>query len=719
MVSKFLKLSLVNQVLIALILGIACGVFFGELTAPVGVLGDVYIALLQMTVLPYLIVALIGGVGRLNPAWAARIGAHGALTMLFLWVVTFVVVLAVPLSYPDWPESSAFSSITQPDDKQIDLLRLFLPSNVFQSLSENLVPAVVLFCVIMGIAIMGVEQKDSILSILDGLRAAISKMTSLAIRLSPIGIFAVSADAAGSMELDQIPRLKIFFLSLGFGWALMQFVILPVILSASTPVRYRTFMQTAHVAVLTAFATNSTLVTLPLMIACCKELLEENGLDDEESQSSVDVLIPGAYVLPNAGTLFNLGFVLFAAWFVGTPLEGMQNIVFAAVGGLFAVAGMLVAGPMLLDLFQLPSDLFQLYLIAGIFTTRLTTALGVLFAIVFCLLVTFSMAGKLNLRRLLTASAISLVAAIVALKGFSFVLGGIASPVASDGEATYQTAQPLLEPAESRLIDLPAALSEQDAARSRLDVIRERGTLRVGFRANALPYSFVNARGELAGFDIELVNAFARELGLSVEFVSLTPPLKFDVIEIGQLDLVVGGIGISMQKAVRAAYSNSYFEEQVGFVVPDHRRNQFVDMVKIRTMEPLTVAVPRRFNSLILDQLMPRAKLVKIDSAREFVTGKRTDIDALLFGAQTAFAWTLTYPEFSVTIPRGMSMRVPMAFGLPANAPRFRNTVNTWLSLNEKLGLVKLAHDHWVLGTGLKDKKPRWSVIRDVLHWIE
>ena len=717
MLSRF-KMSLVTQVFVSLVLGIACGLFFGEETGRLAFIGDIYIALLTMTVLPYLIVALIGGIGRLDPAWAARLGARGAMVMLFLWVITFLVVLAVPLSYPDWSASSAFSSIHQPDDSQIDLVRLFVPSNVFRALSENLVPAVVFFCTILGIAIMGVEQKDSIILILDGLRDAIAKMTALAVRIAPIGIFAVSADAAGSIELEQFARLKIYFLTLGVAWALMQFVVLPVLLSASTPTSYLKFMYATQVAVITAFATNSTLVTLPLMIACCTEVLEDNGLSDEKTHASVNILIPGAYILPNAGTLLNLGFILFAAWFVGTPLEGTQNIVFAAVGGLFAVAGMIVAGPMLLDLFQLPNDLFQLYLLAGIFTTRLTTATGVLFGIVFCLLVTFSLAGKLNVRRLLVASAVSVIASIMVLKGFGFILGGI-TPVEFEGETKYRTVKPFLEPVESRLVDLPDPLSNQDAERSRLDVIRERGTLRVGYRANALPYSFLNDRGEIVGFDVELVNALARDLGVSLEFIEITIPVKVDVIENGQLDLLVGGIGINMKYAVRAAYSNSYFDEQLAFVVLDHRRKQFASMDEIRKMEPLTLAVPRLFDSSLLRQLLPRAKFVEIDSARQIVEGKRSDIDALLFGAQTAFAWTLSYPKYSVTVPRGMTMRVPGALMLPADAPRLMNAVNAWLVLNEKHGLVKLAHDHWILGTGLKDKTPRWSVIRDVLHWID
>ena len=63
--------SIVAQVVLALLLGVGCGVFFGEFTAGLQTLGDAYVRLLEMTALPYVVAALISGIGRLNPAWAA------------------------------------------------------------------------------------------------------------------------------------------------------------------------------------------------------------------------------------------------------------------------------------------------------------------------------------------------------------------------------------------------------------------------------------------------------------------------------------------------------------------------------------------------------------------------------------------------------------------------------------------------------------------------
>ena len=60
-------MSLATRVLIGFALGVGCGIFFGEIAAPVGVLGDAFIRLLQMTVLPYVVVSLVLGLGRLSP----------------------------------------------------------------------------------------------------------------------------------------------------------------------------------------------------------------------------------------------------------------------------------------------------------------------------------------------------------------------------------------------------------------------------------------------------------------------------------------------------------------------------------------------------------------------------------------------------------------------------------------------------------------------------
>ena len=52
-----------QQVLVALLLGVLAGIVFGELTTSIKFIGDIYIGLLLMMVLPYIVISLIGGIG--------------------------------------------------------------------------------------------------------------------------------------------------------------------------------------------------------------------------------------------------------------------------------------------------------------------------------------------------------------------------------------------------------------------------------------------------------------------------------------------------------------------------------------------------------------------------------------------------------------------------------------------------------------------------------
>ena len=102
--------SIVAQVVLALLLGVSCGVFFGERTAGLQMLGDAYVRLLEMTALPYVVAALISGIGRLNPSWAGRIGLRAAGLMVFVWLVSLVTILLIPISFPKWEAGSYFSA---------------------------------------------------------------------------------------------------------------------------------------------------------------------------------------------------------------------------------------------------------------------------------------------------------------------------------------------------------------------------------------------------------------------------------------------------------------------------------------------------------------------------------------------------------------------------------------------------------------------------------
>jgi Na+/H+-dicarboxylate symporter len=123
--------NLSGRIMLGLGLGIATGLFFGEPMGVLEVAGDVFISLLQMTVLPYVMVSLIAGLGRLDYRQAKQLGLWGGGLLVLLWMIAFGMVVAMPLAFPPLESASFFSTSLIDQPRQVDFVELYVPSNFF------------------------------------------------------------------------------------------------------------------------------------------------------------------------------------------------------------------------------------------------------------------------------------------------------------------------------------------------------------------------------------------------------------------------------------------------------------------------------------------------------------------------------------------------------------------------------------------------------------
>ncbi|HSQ84176.1 MAG TPA: cation:dicarboxylase symporter family transporter [Desulfobacterales bacterium] len=91
--------SLSTMILIGLGLGIACGIFLGEYCGFLSIIGDAFIQLLQMTILPYIVASLILGIGGLSYKQAKMLALKGGIIMLLFWAISFTMILLMPPSF--------------------------------------------------------------------------------------------------------------------------------------------------------------------------------------------------------------------------------------------------------------------------------------------------------------------------------------------------------------------------------------------------------------------------------------------------------------------------------------------------------------------------------------------------------------------------------------------------------------------------------------------
>jgi len=377
----------------------------------------------------------------------------------------------------------------------------------------------------------------------------------------------------------------------------------------------------------------------------------------------------------------------------------------------------------LLNHFHLPADLFQLFLLTSPVTGRLATGLAAMHAVTVSLMGAYAICGQFSWRRFARIAAISLAVTFALLYSLSFVLTS-SIPFEYSGYEKFINIEPIIKPVKTVQVDQQKALSESQQNSDRLTIILQRGVLRVGYVDERLPFVYRNKEGNVVGFDMELVNALARDLGVTIELSKILITQEVDEItnwlDTGQIDLVIGGLSMTPPDVLRFNFTHSYMEGNIGLIIKDYKRQDFTDVASIRELPNLKLAVLNLpYLKTILAEKFPNAELVTAKSIRPFMRGEMPDVDAFVNIAEAGSAWSIIYPSYTVVIPKNMKITIPVALVLPHDQAHFNNKINDWLTLVEKNKTIGNFYEHWILGKSKKPKEPRWSIMRNVLHWVD
>ncbi len=713
------RLTLGTRILIGVLAGIAAGVFLGSLSAPLQVAGDIYVGLLQMTVLPYVVVSLISKVGGFTYERAAQVARHGSVVLLALWGLALALVVVLPLSLPDWEAGSFFSASLVESGEGFDFLGLYIPTNPFGALADNVVPAAVLFSILVGIALIPLRNKGRLLEPLLVVSDALGNIASAVVRLAPWGTFALAAGAAGTASPSELARLGGYIATFTIGVALLAFVLFPALVASLSPIGYRELMGRSRGTLLTALATGKMFAVLPMVIADVRTLLESHGVRQEEAQEAADVLVPLAYPFPNAGKILAILFIPFAAWFIGQPLGASDYPLLLSVGLLSFFGSPVVAIPFLLGLFRMPADLVALFIVSGIWGARVGDTLGTMHLTTFSLLTASSERGWLRVRPgragvWFAGSAIAVAAALWLNHAVvSWSITG--SPPSADRVSAMQSffegaavadGEPAAPNPSPRLPDETA-----------LERIGRTGQLRVGYLADNPPFSYHNGNGDLVGLEIDLVHRLAVELEADLHLVPYGPGSLDASFANDHFDVALGGLTSSVRDAQAYRESDPYLELHAALVVPDHRADDFGSLVEIRAMGRVRIGYVEGGPLVRTGRhRLPGVDLTALSSADDYLEGRAAEVDVLLTTAETGAIYSMIFPAFSVVVPEGLRVRIPVVLAVTGDE-ELAWTVNRFVQIKRADGTVEALHDHWILGGSSDTVGQRWSVVKDVLGW--
>ncbi|HTG72534.1 MAG TPA: cation:dicarboxylase symporter family transporter [Terriglobia bacterium] len=723
-------MSFSKKILLGLIFGVAVGLFFGERIAFLGIAAEGYVKLLQVTVLPYITVSLIAGLGSLSSKEARILGMKVGVVVVLLWLVGLALAFLFPLAFPELKAATFFSTTIIQKHEPFDFLALYIPANPFHSLANNVVPAVVLFSMIMGIALIGIPQKKGLLDLLTLINQVISRATRLIVRSTPYGLFAIAATQAGTLDLAQLERLQVYIVTYLTVALLVSLWVLPGLVAALTPLRYWEILSALRDALITAFMTSSLFIVLPILMDQTRKLLTKHSGSQSQAGSLPEVIVPASFNFPHTGKLLSLSFILFAGWFANAPVASASYPTLALTGLLTSFGSLNSAIPYLLDLFKIPADTFQLFLATGPVNAAFGTLVAAMHTATVALLGSFALLGLLRIdRRRMVNYVVVTILLIAGSVGGARLLFSRVLRMQYDKDKVIANMQLLHESERAVTHRTPPVMETQniDPSKPMLEVIRKRGALRVGYFPTALPYSYFNASGDLVGFDVEMAHKLASELNLRLEFVPVvlsdrgSSSIGEDLgkkVDGSYCDIVMSGVPLTTELAASMRLSNSYLDETLSFIVPDHRRTEFETWDAIRGIAGLKVGVPElEYYARKARMALPNATVIVLPNFWESLKKVGPELDAFIAPAERGSVMTLLNPEYTVVVPQPEIIKIPLAYPIARQDEGFANLVNTWIELKKKDGTIEGLYNYWILGKNARPKQPRWSVIHDVLHW--
>jgi hypothetical protein len=239
----------------------------------------------------------------------------------------------------------------------------------------------------------------------------------------------------------------------------------------------------------------------------------------------------------------------------------------------------------------------------------------------------------------------------------------------------------------------------------------------VGCHFHVPPFSFVNSHNNLVGYDIAFAEELARDLQVSLELV----PLHFNAIaeelEQGSYDIVMSALTVTEERIKNMGFTSSYAQGRIVFIVPEKWQKKVSKPFFIQKNPSIPIAVLEGSSfEARARYFFPDHPLIPLKHYESF----QEQEGILLCQEQEAIFWILHHPNYQIVYPNPSLGMDTLAYAIQPGADRFLNYLEHWLELKKSEGFTEQQYCFWILGkTEAEPLKPRWSVVRDLLHWKE
>jgi len=354
-ISKILKIKLHWQILIALGAAAMFGYFLPGGIKYVSWMGEIFLTLLKMVIIPLILSSIISGVTSMGGG--KSLGRLGGKTMLYYLSTSTLAILTglilVNLIRPGVGIEMGFSEsvegLAEKAGSVNDVLMRIIPPNIFEAMVNGEILPVIFFAIIFGVFITQVKTpyKETLTTFFEAVFEVMMKMTMFIIRFTPLGIFGiVSREVARNAHqiVDLVSGLAIYMITVLLALGIHAFITLPLIVRLVAKANPFAHMKNMITPLLTAFSTASSSATLPLTMEAVEY---ESGVSNKITSFTLPL---GATVNMDGTALYECVAAMFIAQVYGVDLSFTQQILVVVTALLASIgaAGIPMAGLVML-----------------------------------------------------------------------------------------------------------------------------------------------------------------------------------------------------------------------------------------------------------------------------------------------------------------------------------------------------------------------------------
>lgn len=367
------KISLTLKIFLGMALGIIFGWLFGKQIGMIKIIGDVFLRLIQMAIIPLIFTGVSCAIGGLGGD-LKRLGRLGYKVVLF-YVGTTIIAISVGvfignvfqpgagISVPTELLTTTVSEVKTP--KVTDVILAMVPKNPVDAMARQDMFQIVVFAGFFGLALsMLGKPGERILSAFSTINSAAIYMIGMIMKMAPYAVFALMAWVTGTVGLAVLLPLAKYLGTLITALILQTFIVCGLVVWGFARVSPIQFYRRSLNAIIVAFTTCSSAASLPIAIETAQKKL---GVGKTVSQFALPL---GATMNSDGTAMYHAVASILIAQFFGIGLSISQQVmlvlfaVLVGLGGTAVPGGGMVTLAIVLNAMGLPIE--GVALIAGV-----------------------------------------------------------------------------------------------------------------------------------------------------------------------------------------------------------------------------------------------------------------------------------------------------------------------------------------------------------------